>query len=501
MYDLLPAFSVSTQAFVRVAYGLLMLATLVQALPEARRFFMSERWGGYTQSSRLADAIQNPLVMPLVLAIWMAAAAALVAGWASPWPALVNLLMCRYFFIQMRWRSVLRGMGAPGFMAYWTGLAVFLLEYTQRFAPEVRSLALLVLQVDLALIMLSAGIYKFTAGYPRNQGMELGLCNPMWGYWWRWYAARPPNSAVFWTMNQFAWGTEVVLALLMLVPATRELGGLLLIVSFLFILTQIRLGFLCEMVVVCGLLYVQSGGAVERWIVAATGPVQAPLAAAPGVALETANTLLGGALWTYLLLLPLAHAGLYYNFYARRALTAPVQHVLERYTNLFGMIIWRVFSVDLVNFFIRIWREPRHGGTRTPAGTLGSWPRFNHVGEMICVTSLFTTLKYYPSNEGMFRERLLRYARTIPHERSEVLVFEYVSVVRRETRFDWVPAGEYRVDVEAETVTERALDESFAPRAAHAVSPVHAGDLPGSYAPASALQAGVPRGLEPPRRG
>ena len=40
---------------------------------------------------------------------------------------------------------------------------------------------LLVLQVDLAFIMLSAGVYKFTAGYPHNHGMELGLCNPMWG--------------------------------------------------------------------------------------------------------------------------------------------------------------------------------------------------------------------------------------------------------------------------------------------------------------------------------
>ncbi len=56
-------------------------------------------------------------------------------------------------------------------------------------------------------------------------------------------------------MNQLAWGTEVVAALLMLIPATRELGAVLLILSFLFILTQIRLGFLCEMVMVCGVLY------------------------------------------------------------------------------------------------------------------------------------------------------------------------------------------------------------------------------------------------------
>ena len=170
---LVPQLSASTQAFVRAGYGLLMLATLVQAVPETRRFFLSERWGGYGKSSRGVDAVQNPFAMPLVVSVWVASAIAVSAGWATPWPALVNLILCRYFFIHMRWKSVLRGMGAPGFIAYWTGLAVFLLEYTSRFAPALRSLALLVLQVDFALIILSAGVYKFTAGYPKNRGMEL----------------------------------------------------------------------------------------------------------------------------------------------------------------------------------------------------------------------------------------------------------------------------------------------------------------------------------------
>jgi hypothetical protein len=484
MFDssFLPELSASTQVFIRAAYGVLIIATLLQALPEARRFFLSERWGGYARSSRDVDAVLNPIVMPMLVALWFAAAAAMIVGWATPWAALVNLVLCGYFFIHLRWKSVLRGMGAPGFMAYWIGLAVFLLEYTSRFAPELRSVALLVLQVDLAFVMLSAGIYKFTAGYPRNHGMELGLCNPMWGYWWRWYAARRPNSPVFWTMNQLAWGTEVVAALLMLVPATRELGAVLLILSFLFILTQIRLGFLCEMVALCGLLYVVPGGTIDGWIAAI---IPAPsVAVRPGSGLAGVNAVLGAALWGYLILLPFAHAGLYYNFYARRPLPAVLQRILERYTNLFGLIIWRVFSVDLVNFFIRVWREPRGGGTRTAVGRLGSWPRFNHVGEMICLTSLFTTLKYYPSNDAIFRERLLRYARTLPRSEADVLVFEYVSVVRRESRFDWVPTADYHVDVDAGTVREQVLDATFSPRSAHEVSPVHEGVVPGSYAPA-----------------
>jgi hypothetical protein len=406
--SLLPQLSASTQAFIRAGYGLLMIATLVQALPEARRFFLSERWGGYARSSRDVDAVQNPVVMPLLMAIWFAAAAALVVGWASPWPALINLMLCRYFFIHMRWKGVLRGMGAPGFLAYWVGLAVFLLEYTSRFAPASRALALLVLQVDLALVMLSAGIYKFTAGYPRNHGMELGLCNPMWGYWWKWYSARRPNSPIFWTMNQLAWGTEVVAALMMLVPATRELGALLLIASFLFILTHIRLGFLCEMVAVSGLLYIVPGGMVDRWIAGIAAVPVIPVTGGIGVA--AANAVLDAALCGYLIALPFAHAGLYYNFYARRSLPAPLQRVLERYTNAFGIIIWRVFSVDVVNFS-SAWREPREGRP-VPVSRLGSWP-VQPRGRDDLPDVAFTTLKYYPSNDATFAARAaLR--RTLP---------------------------------------------------------------------------------------
>ena len=90
-------------------------------------------------------------------------------------------------------------------------------------------------------------------------------------------------------MNQLAWGTEVVAALLMLVPATRELGALLLIGSFLFILTQIRLGFLCEMVALCGLLYIAPGGTVDGWIAAITDAAAPPVPAAGGIAMDAAN--------------------------------------------------------------------------------------------------------------------------------------------------------------------------------------------------------------------
>ena len=58
---------------------------------------------------------------------------------------LVNLLLCRYCFIAMRWKGVRRGMGAPGFITYWIAACVFFLEYGITYDPTggVRSAAVL----------------------------------------------------------------------------------------------------------------------------------------------------------------------------------------------------------------------------------------------------------------------------------------------------------------------------------------------------------------------
>jgi hypothetical protein len=211
-----------------------------------------------------------------------------------------------------------------------------------------------------------------------------------------------------------------------------------------------------------------------------------PLAAGPaGGALGAVNVLLGAFLWVYLALVPLAHAGLFY--YGRKSLPAPLQKGLELYTNFFGIIIWRVFSVDVVNFCILIHQEPKAGGARKVYSRygLGGGFRYAHVGESITVTSLFTTLKYYPSNSDRFRERLLRYAATVPCPPDHVLVFEYVSIRKQPDRFALVPVAEFYVDPAAGTIEERTLDETTAIRQGARVSPVHEGAVPGSYAPLS----------------
>ena len=479
----MPEISPSLQAFIRVAYGVLMLLTLVWAWPHRRRFFLSERWNGYAESRPSVDWAHNPWVSPIMLAAWAACCLALVAGVLVVPAAILNLLLCRYYFVQMRWKGLLRGMGAPGFMAYWLGAVVCLLEITARHLPSLHGLALLVAQVDFAFIMLSAGVYKWTAGYAAGEGMDYGMANPEWGYWWRAFKNLRPGHPLYRFLNHAAWSTEVMGAVLMLLPdpGLRALGGLLTTGSFLFIATQIRLGWLAEMVMVCGLLLVYPGHPLDAAIARAIVVIPP----APTLAPAWVATLLAVCLWGYLILLPVAHAGLFYNFYRRARLPGVLQSAFERYTNVIGLIIWRVFSVDHLNFFVRIYRQDRQDGTRALLSVYGSsraW-RFAHVAESIVITTIFTTLKYYASQRPLFETRLRRYARTLPIAPGSLLVFEYVVIRKQDERFAHVPTLEFIVDPATEEVVERVLEPGFNPGAAAPASPVHEAARPGSYAP------------------
>ena len=126
--------------------------------------------------------------------------------------------------------------------------------------------SIFVFQVDFALVMMAAGLYKFVAGYRQGEGMELGMVNPEWGYWAAFWGRFSPAHPLFRFFNEMAWGTEVVAATLMLLPPTRFLGGAIMLLSFIFIGSQIRLGFLCEMVMVCCCIFFQPGSAGDLLI-------------------------------------------------------------------------------------------------------------------------------------------------------------------------------------------------------------------------------------------
>ena len=487
-----PQISFAVQAFIRSSYGVLLLVLLILTLPQCRRFFLSERFGGYAESSRARDLIQSPVVMPCLMAAWFASAIFLVTGHAAVFAALVNLFLCRYFFIEMRWKGILRGMGAPGFMAYWLAALVFCLEYASVFEPtgRLRSLALLCFKIDFAVIMIDSGLYKLFSGYPQNNGMERGLVNPFWGYWWRGYQRLSPDHLLMKLFNHLAYLTEIGAGILMLIPATQELGALAILLSFLFITLNIRLGVLCEMVIISAFIYFVPGGVGDRLVGTFMGVSSpAPIAGASGI-VGWINAGLAVLLWAYIILLPISKAGLYINFYAKRRLSDWLQKSLEAWTNFFGIILWRVFTVDNTNFFVRVYQETKSDGARRLYSRFGAldWMsrlRYIHVGEFICLTSVFTTLKYYPSDSDRFRDRLLRYARTVPCAAGERLVFEYVDIKKEGGRFEFVESREFLVAPDEGRLEEKFLKEGASAGDARRFTTLHEGQRPGTYAPKS----------------
>ena len=479
------AFSGHAQTALRVLYGALLFAQLLYTIPSARRFFASAAYGGYMESSPRNDRLHTPLTATFVLVVWLICALSIATGIGALYAALVNFCLARYFFLSTRWQSILRGMGAPGHMNHWLAALVFLLLVSERVDTRgfLHAMTVITFRVDFAAIMIAAGIYKIAAGYARGEGFEIGLVNPWWGHNPYFGRVLSGNSPVFRIMNHAAYLTEILCGIGFLVPAIAPFAGLALALSFLVIGRMIRLTALAEMVAVSTLLYVFPGAIFDRAIAFFPAPL-AP--AGTPMPFEPLALLLGGMLMLYLACLPFAYVGMAINFYGKHRLLPALQWALDRFTQFFGLILWRVFTADVINFYatIEIDRDGSREEIPIPGRLFGRWGmRYRHVGEFITLASLFTTLKYYPHEPELFEKRILRYARSL----SDVhrIVFTYVAIAKESGRFSFRPVAEFVVDPRAQTVTERVLDPTFDVRSPAAGSPVSPGTSPGSYAPAT----------------
>lgn len=476
----------SVQALVRNGFAICTLGMLLLSLPNAHRFFGTEKTNGYADDEPFLNILLSRWGRVLVLASWFAAACWLLVDRYTVPAALICLVWSRFFFVALRWRSISRGMGAPGFMLYWMAALVFFLEWTRFYDPSgwLRPAVLLAFKVDFAVIMICAGQYKLFSGYPQNNGMERGMVNPWWGRLWKVYRQFPPRSVIFRFLNHCAYLTELICGLLMLYPPTAELGALGMAGSFVFIFIHIKLGYLCHTVIFCCFLFCAPGGWVDSWLPSAPSVAQVE----PALWL----TLLNGAFFlflaVYVLLLPIMKLGTYYNFYGKKRLPERWQRFQDRWTNLWGIIIWRVFTIDNTNFFVRAYFEDRVTGKRELYSKPGKYDlatglRYIHVCEFVCFVSIFTTLKYFPSNSPLFQKKLWRYARTIPCPRDQILVFEWVDLKKHSDRFEEVPSKEFLIDFRAGELTVVDLADGSSVTDTERFSNLVEGSQVGSYAP------------------
>ena len=474
-----PELSPYVQDWIRLVYGGLLLAQQICLAPLIRRYFTSEDCGGYMDRDKKWHGAQKPMAAVFVFSLWVLSALGLVTGRHVPLAAAFNLLFSYLYFIRTRWTSILRGMGAPGYMTFWLASLIFFLELARYAGPLERSFhhaVLFCFQFDFAVMILDSGLIKILFGYARSEGMDYGLVNPYWSYGWRWYKEIKPSSAIFRILNHLAYLSEIIGALALLYPPTRFLGIFLIAGGFLIVAAQIRLGMLAEMVMLSTLIYWSSAGPFSGGTTLRILPVWL-------------SHLFIAFFWTYAVLLPVAKIGLYYNYFAKKKLYAPLQRLLETYANTFGIILWRVFTSDLTDFYVRVYTVDRLSGEKTEYARLGQWSRktlnrYQWVGEFICLTSIFTTLKYFPRSPERFEKKLLRYAKTLGTSARDLLLFEYISIQKTERNFSHVLVRHFLVDLGDLTVREETLASGFSVQTAHPGSKLHPSLNPGTYVPA-----------------
>ena len=463
------------------AAGLLFMLDLLAALPLFHVGFAKTEEHGYRPERRGYQLALG--------ALWLLAS--LCLGFGSPLLRLGGtaflFVVFRHYYIQRRWCSIRRGFGAPGFMAHWTVLYLLIWQLSLMLdaSGQLASKAVLVARIDFAVIMLCAGTYKYLIGYAHNEGWEYGRVNPMWGNFWRRYRESNPGGAFVLFTNAMAFGMEILAGVLMLTEEFKVIGSLIISFSFLYIGFNIRLGRLAFLMTLLPVIY------YPNFVPTMLAQSPAPLSC-PNWLLDLLSTLMTG----YILVLPLVKVSQYSNLFANQSLPEPLQSWITRYANWVPITIWRVFTPDLTNFFIRIYATDAQGEeqavlTEETYGLSGwSQPRlklrFLHVSESIAITSVFTTLKYFASNRALFDGKLLTYARSLQHDMSKPAPhfrFEYVALIKAKRHFVFETVGNFLVDLPEGTVREEKTVASFDFSAPAKYSPVRESVAPGSYLP------------------
>jgi hypothetical protein len=473
--------------------GVLFLVDLLCFLPYANVCLGAGYWGA-----------RHTAVVRFVVPIWAAASIALILGVYPLIAAFALWLVFRHYYIAHRWKNPFRGGGAPGFMSHWVVMYLVcfelarLLDASGRLTSAVRLMS----NVDLSVILLCSGTYKALSGYLRGEGMEYGLANPFWGYWFGWFRKRRPSHLAFRLQDIWAPVAQVITGVCLLLgasttflPQLRPLGAAFCILSFAYLLPTVRLGRLAVLMMIPPLWFLPELGVA----------LPEPLARAlPGVAApEAVRWALEAATIAYLVILPFVKVMQYLNLFAKIELPWPLQPALTWFANRVPIIMWRVFTPDVTNFFIRIYRIDRGTGEATPlvheATTyayrdLGRWRRsmrFLHVTESIALTTVFTMLKYFRSQRALFEDRLRAYAATLG-EPGAVLAFEYVAILKGERAFEYLPVTRFTVDLVSGEIVETRLVPDFAYEAPAKYSHIKETAGFGTYAPRAPEKPAAP---------
>jgi hypothetical protein len=275
---------------------------------------------------------------------------------------------------------------------------------------------------------------------------------------------------------------EIVGGILLLIPYvfTQLTGAFLISASFIYVSLFIRLGRLAWLMALLPIVFLPE--------VIKTAAIAQPLFQLPKLTLQIIQIVIVA----YMIVLPVVKISQYINLFGDKNLPNPIQGIINFLTEHVPLIIWRVFTPDLINFYFRV-REEKSGNyiLNEKIYSCKQWNNFSfkmkmlHVCEAIAQASVFTTLKYYPKNIILFHEKLIRYLKSLLYSASlnlERLEVEYIAILKKDKHFSYEKKITYFVDLSKNEVKVLAHDPYFSPQKRCEKSPIRPSIRQGIYA-------------------
>lgn len=409
-------FYISNYFYFRIICGIWFLIDLLFYTPSFFRYFGSQ----YQPNS----FIKNTLISKLIIFLWLLSTLNLIFPGNAIFGSLILSILFRYFYIYSRSSNLFRGGGAVGMYPTFIINTIFLIElgYIFNFSEIYFSFVILIMFIHLGITIFDAGLYKCLNGYFQGHGIEYALNNHLWSYWAIFFNKYKIPNALWIIPNIIISSFQVIIGILLINPFTTILGIKFLSMGFIFLGFFLKLGTLPFLVGSYQILspdfILSNNYSIDSYIDYSTYFF---------FKLNIFNYYKNFEIFLIyiflflLLIYFIIQICIYVNFYFKYKFNYFSQNLIDILSLYSPILIWRVFSADVVNLVVNVYEVNNNEKIRinTPfffnknANNFFAKFRFFHVAESCVLSSIFNSVKYNENNLEFAKEKLIRYSKTL----------------------------------------------------------------------------------------
>ena len=324
------------------------------------------------------------------------------------------LLISWISFIRDRFKSIARGLGAPGYFSFFTLFSICILEQSSLykshnlFLASTYMLISSIIFVEFGHIFISAGIFKFLDSRKNSLSFAMGMMNPMWSKIYRYYNL---IHKIRYPLNYLGPINQILGGILLLsgIHSCQILGCIILSFTFISITPFCKLAWLCPSIAITSIYL--------------------------GSRLDIVNS--GNMLIFYacVLVRSLLSLKLFIEYFQNRSFCIPiVDSLIDIYRKIMGVIIWKVFTYDVVKY---VGPSPSYANylrdTNSTTNKLSMYEFnkcFTSVYHSIAMCSFLSSRNYL--NKGVFEFRLNRYLKILNLNSLSFLSLDQNDFIRHE---------------------------------------------------------------------